>query len=185
MIQATQIRKGMTFLYENEICLVLEQRHYTPGNKRGFVQVTLRNLKTGKVTQSRFASEDRVELAVLEPRAVQYLYHDDMGYHFMDMQDYQNFPLSEDIVGDGKNYLKENMELEVLFYDGKPTELQLPKTVVLKIVESPQWVKGDSVTNNMKPALCETGLKIQVPIFVEAGTEVKVNTETGQYIARA
>ena len=185
MIQATQIRKGMTILYENEIHLVLEQRHYTPGNKRGFIQASLRNLKTGKTTQTRFASEDRVELAVLEPRPVQFLYHDETGYHFMDLQDYQNFPLGEELVGDAKNYLKENMELQVLFYEGKPTELQLPKTVVLKVVEAPQWVKGDSVTNNMKPAVCETGLKIQVPIFVEPGTEIKVNTESGEYIARA
>lgn len=185
MIQATQIRKGMTLLYENEINLVLEQRHYTPGNKRGFVQATLRNLKTGKVTQTRFASEDRVELATLEPRPVQYLYHDSQGYHFMDLQDYQNFPLSDEVVGDGKHYLKENMELAVLFYEGKPAELQLPKTVILKIVESPHWVRGNSVTSNMKPAVCETGLKIQVPIFIEEGTEIRVNTESGEYIARA
>lgn len=185
MIQATQIRKGMNILHENEIHLVLEQRHYTPGNKRGFVQASLRNLKTGKVIQTRFASEDRVEIAVLDPRPVQYLYHDDVGYHFMDLQDYHNFPLSEDVVGDGKYYIKENMEIEMLFYDGKPTELQLPKTVVLKVVESPQWIKGDSVTNNMKPAVCETGLKIQVPIFIEAGTDIKVNTESGEYISRA
>ena len=185
MIQAIQIRKGMTILVDKEIQLVLEQRHYTPGNKRGFVQASLRNLKTGKVTQQRFASEDRVEMAVLEPRPVQFLYHDDQGYHFMDLQDYHNFPLSEEIVGDGKNYLKDNMELAVLFFEGKPAELQLPKTVVLKVVEAPQWVKGDSVTNNMKPAVCETGLKIQVPIFVEPGTEIKVNTESGEYISRA
>ncbi len=185
MIQATQIRKGMTVRYENDIHLVLEQRHYTPGNKRGFVQVSLRNLKTGKVTQTRFASEDRVEPASLDPRPAQYLYHDDMGYHFMDLQDYQNFPLGEELVGDGKNYLKENMEIELLFYDGKPAELKLPKTIVLKVIESPNWVKGDSVTNNTKPAVCETGLKIQVPIFVEAGEDIKVNTETGEYIARA
>jgi len=185
MIQATQIRKGMNILHENEIHLVLEQRHYTPGNKRGFVQVTLRNLKTGKVMQTRFASEDRVEIAALDPRPVQYLYHDDVGYHFMDLEDYHNFPLREDVVGDAKYYIKENMEIEVLFYEGKPAELHLPKTVVLKVVESPQWIKGDSVTNNMKPAVCETGLKIQVPIFVEAGTEIKVNTESGEYISRA
>lgn len=185
MIQATQIRKGMTLLYENEIHLVLEQRHYTPGNKRGFVQATLRNLKSGKVTQTRFASEDRVELAVLEPRPVQYLYRDNLGYHFMDLQDYHNFPLSDEVVGDGKYYLKENMELEVLFYEGKPARLELPKTVILKVVESPHWVKGDSVTSNMKPAVCETGLKLQVPIFVGEGTEIKVNTESGEYIARA
>jgi elongation factor P len=185
MIQAIQIRKGMTILHENVIHLVLEQRHYTPGNKRGFVQASLRNLKSGKVSQVRFASEDRVEPAVLDPRPVQFLYHDDRGYHFMDLQDYHNFPLSDGVVGEGKYYLKDNMELEVLFYEGKPAELRLPKTVVLKVVESPHWVKGDSVTNTLKPAVCETGLKIQVPIFIEEGTEIKVNTETGEYMSRA
>ena len=175
----------MTLLLEKEIYIVLDQHHYTPGNKRGFVQATLRHLKTGKVTQNRFASEDRVELAVLEPRAVQYLYKDGTGYYFMDLQDYHNFPLSGEVVGDGKNYLKENMELEVLFHETKPVELQLPKTVVLKVIESPHWVKGDSVTSNTKPAVCETGLKIQVPIFIEEGTEIKVNTETGEYMSRA
>lgn len=185
MIQATQIRKGMAILYEKEIHIVLDHRHYTPGNKRGFVQATLRNLKTGKITQNRFASEDRVELAVLEPRKVQYLYQDATGYYFMDLEDYHNFPLSEEIAGEAKNYLKENMELEVLFHDAKPIELQLPKTVVLKVIESPPWVKGDSVTNTMKPAVCETGLKVQVPLFIDAGTEIKVNTETGEYISRA
>lgn len=185
MIQATQIRKGMTILFEGEIHLVLDQRHYTPGNKRGFVQAGLRNLKSGKVTQNRFASEDRVELAVLEPRPVQYLYQDATGCYFMDLQDYHNFPLGGEIVGEGKFYLKENMELGVLFHEGKPVELQLPKTVVLKVTESPPWVKGDSVTSNMKPAVLETGLKLQVPIFIEVGTQIKVNTETGEYMARA
>ncbi len=185
MIQATQIRKGMTLLIQNEIYIVLEQRHYTPGNKRGFVQTSMRNLKTGKIVQNKFASEDRVEPAVLEPRPVQYLYHDTAGFHFMDLQDYHNFPLGEELVGDGKNYLKETMELEVLFHEGKPVELQLPKTVALKVTESPPWVKGDSVTSSMKPAVCETGLKIQVPIFIQEGTEILVNTETGEYISRA
>jgi len=185
MVQATQIRKGMTILHEKAIHLVLEQRHYTPGNKRGFVQVTWRNLKTGKVYQVRFASEDRVEPATLDPHPVQYLYHDAEGHHFMDLGDFHNFALGEDIVGDGKYYLKENMELEVLFFEGRPAELQLPKTVALKVTESLPWVKGDSVSNNMKPAVCETGLKVQVPIFIEEGTEIKVNTETGQYMSRA
>lgn len=175
----------MTLLRDKEIYIVLDQRHYTPGNKRGFVQVTHRNFKSGKVTQVRFASEDRVELAHLDPRPCQYLYHDDEGYHFMDLQDYQNFALSEDGVGDKKYYLKENMEMDVLFHEGKPVEPEFPKTVTLKVVESPPWVKGDSVTNTMKPAVLETGLKIQVPIFIEPGIDIKVNTESGEYISRA
>ena len=185
MIQATQIRKGQNILYENEIYVVLEQRHYTPGNKRGFVQASLRNVKSGKVNQVRFASEERVELAVLEPRPAQYLYHDDSGFHFMDLQDYQSFSMSDELIGDGKNYLKENMEAGILYFEGKPVELQLAKVVVLKVIESPLWVKGDSVSNNMKPAVCETGLKVQVPIFITEGTEIKVNTESGTYVSRA
>lgn len=185
MIQATQIRKGQNILYEKEIYVVLEQRHYTPGNKRGFVQAVLRNLKSGKVNQVRFASEDRVELAVLEPRPAQYLYHDGMGFHFMDLQDYQSFSMSDELIGDGKDYLKENMEVDILYFEGKPVELQLAKVVVLKVTESPLWVKGDSVSNNMKPAVCETGLKVQVPIFISEGTDIKVNTETGTYVSRA
>lgn len=185
MIQSTQIRKGMAILFENEIHIVLDHRHHTPGNKRGFVQATLRNFKSGKIIQTRFASEDRIEMAHLDPRPSQYLYHDDTGYYFMDLQDYHNFPLSEDVIGDKKYYLKENMEIEVLFYEGKPVSPQFPKTVVLKVVESPHWVRGDSVTSNTKPAVCETGLKIQVPIFIEEGTQIKVNTETGEYMSRA
>ena len=103
----------------------------------------------------------------------------------MDLQDYQNFPLPEALVGDDRNYLKENMEVEILCHDGKPMALQLPKVVVLKVTESPLWVKGDSVSNNMKPAVCETGLKVQVPIFIDEGTEIKVNTESGTYVSRA
>lgn len=175
----------MTILLEKEIYVVLDQRHYTPGNKRGFVQATIRNLKTGKVTTNRFASEDRIEPAVLEPRPVQYLYKDSSGYYFMDMEDYHNFPLSEEIVGDGKNYLKENMELEILLHEGKSVELKLPNTVILAVTEAPPWVKGDSVTNTLKPAVCETGLKIQVPIFINQGDQIKVNTESGEYISRA
>jgi elongation factor P len=185
MIQATQIRRGMTILFQDEIHVVLDQRHYTPGNKRGFVQATLRNLKSGKILQNKFSSEDRVERAPLEPRAVQYLYRDNLGFHFMDLQDYHTFPFSDEVVGERKYYLKENMELELLFHEGRPVGIQLPKTVILKVTESPPWIKGDSVTSNTKPAVCETGLKIQVPLFVEQGTEIKVNTETGEYIARA
>lgn len=185
MIQATQLRKGMVILYEKEIHVVLDHRHYTPGNKRGFVQATLRNYRTGKINTTRFASEDRIEPAHLDPRPCQYLYRDAEGCHFMDLQDYQSFPLAEDILGDKKDYLKENMEIDILFYEGKPVSMQFPKTVILKITEAPPGVKGDSVNNNLKPAVCETGLKIQVPLFIDPGTDVKINTETGEYISRA
>lgn len=184
-MKANDLRKGSTILYQNEIYVVLDFRHYTPGNKRGFVQATMKGLKSGKMIQNKFSSDDSVDRAVLDPRQCQFLYKDGEGYHFMDMESYQNFPLSEEMIGDGKYYLKENMELKIQFYDNKPVLPEFPKVVTLKITEAPPWVKGDSVSNNMKPAVCETGLKVQVPIFIDEGTEIKVNTETGEYTGRA
>lgn len=184
-MQATDLRKGTAIFFQNEIYMVIDFRHYTPGNKRGFVQVSLKNLKTGKILQNKFASDDSVDRAVLEAKACQYLYHDDHGFHFMEMENYHSFMLGDDLIGDGKFYLKENTELKILFDGEIPVQPEFPKTVVLKVTESPPWVKGDSVSNNMKPAVCETGLKIQVPIFVQEGTEIIVNTETGEYGGRA
>lgn len=184
-MQARAIRNGTALLFNDEIHIVTGFRHYTPGNKRGFIQVTMKGLKSGKIIQNRFASDEDVERAILEPRDCQFLYKDEAGFHFMDMGDYHNFPLSEDLVGEAKYYLKENMELKIQFHEGVPVAPEFPKSVVLKVTESPPWVKGDSVSNNMKPAVCETGLKIQVPIFIEEGTDIKVNTESGEYLGRA
>lgn len=184
-MQATGIRKGTTLLFQNDICVVTDFRHATPGNKRGFVQVTLKSLKSGKLVQNKFSSDENVERVVLDLRMCQFLYKDDSGFHFMDMENYHNFPLSENMVGNGKFYLKENAEIKINFYDDKPIMPEIPKTVILKVTESPTWVRGDSVSNNMKPAVCETGLKVQVPLFVEEGTEIKVNTDSGEYVSRA
>lgn len=184
MIQATELRKGTTIVYKGEIHVVVDFRHYTPGNKRGFVQAQLRSLKTGVIAQYKFASEDRLERAVLEKRRVQYLYSDAAGFHFMDLADYNQVALSKDLVGDGQWYLKEEMELELEFHDGKPVRLALPKQVALRVMDSPPGVRGDSVSNAMKPATLETGLKIQVPLFVEEGTVVRVDTDEGKYVGR-
>ena len=184
-MQASELRKGIAVVYEKELYIVTDYAHRTPGNLRSFVQASLKNVRTGKIIQNRFASGDTIERAMLEPKSCQYLYADDHGFHFMDMETYHTFPLNADILGDGKYYLKENMELKILFHDDNPLTPEFPKTVILKVTESPPWVKGDSVSNNTKPAVCETGLKVQVPIFVEEGQEIKINTETGEYIGRA
>lgn len=184
-MQANDIRKGTTLVFDQELYMVTDFRHYTPGNKRGFVQATMKNLKNGKILQNKFSSDDTVERAVLDPRPCQFLYQDAEGFHFMDMENYNSFALSEELVGDVKYYLKENMEIKIDFHEGKPVLPDRPKVVILKVTDSPPWIKGDSVSNNMKPAVCETGLKLQVPIFIEAGTEIKVNTDTGEYIGRA
>ncbi len=184
-MKANDIRRGTTLMYNGEISVVIDFRHYTPGNKRGFVQATMKGITTGKVVQFKFSSDDDVERVTLEPRTCQFLYKDDQGFHFMDMETYNSFFLSEDMIGDGKYYLKESMEIKIQFHDDLPILPELPKIVTLKITESPPWVKGDSVSNNMKPAVCETGLKIQVPIFIDEGTDIKVNTESGEYVSRA
>lgn len=183
-MQANDIRRGMAIMHNNNIHVVVNVVHRTPGNKRAFVQLTLKNINSGEQITNKFSSTEEVESVYLEPRRVQFLYHDTSGYHFMDLNDYNTLGLSEEFVGDDKYYLKENMELDLDIHDAKPVRLRLPTIVVLKITESPPWVRGDSVSNNMKPAKAETGLPISVPIFIEEGTLVKVNTETGEYVGR-
>lgn len=184
-MQANDLRKGTTVFYQNELYVVIDFRHYTPGNKRAFVQATLKGLKSGKMIQNKFSSTDPIERATLDPKPCQFLYADEQGYHFMDMENYNNFALSAETIGDIKYYLKESVEIKIDFYEGSPVLPEIPKMVTLKVTEAPPWVKGDSVSNNMKPAVCETGLKVQVPIFIAEGTEIKVNTDTGEYAGRA
>lgn len=183
-MQANDLRPGVAIMLNGQIYLVTDFHHHTPGNKRAIIQATLKELKSGKIIQQRFSSTESIEEADLDSKKVQYLYHDQNGFHFMDMEDYHSFALSDTVIGDKKYYLKENAEIEIEFHDGNPILVQIPNHVFLKITESPTWVKGDSVSNNMKPAVLETGLKIQVPIFIAEGTVVKVDTRTGEYLGK-
>ena len=183
-MQANDLRPGVAILLNGQIYVVTDFRHHTPGNKRAIIQATLKELKSGKIIQQRFSSTESVEEADLDSKKVQYLYHDQDGYHFMDMEDYHSFALPEELIGEKKYYLKENEDVVVDFHDGNPITVEVPNHVFLKITESPPWVKGDSVSNNMKPAVLETGLKIQVPIFIEEGTIVKVDTRSGEYLGK-
>lgn len=183
-MQAKDLRPGTAIVVRGEIYLVMEARHYSPGNKRAFVQATIQSLRTRKTVQNKFSSGEDVELAQLDAKKCQYLYHDSGGYHFMDLEDYHTIPLHEDLVGDQKDYLKENDEVNLEFYQGDPVQLVLPNHVYLKVVEAPPWVKGDSVSSHMKPAVMETGLKVQVPLFVKEGDVIKIDTRTGDYVER-
>ncbi len=183
-MQANDLRKGTTVLYNKELYVVTDFHRGSPGNKRAFVQATLKGLTNGRSIQNKFASDEEFERAILEPHPCQYLYADGEGYHFMNMEDYQSFALSEDMIGDAKYYLKESMEIKIQFHEGKPVLPELPKVVTLKVTDSPPGIRGDSVSNNLKPAVCETGLKLQVPMFITEGNEIRVNTETGEYMGR-
>ena len=184
-MQANDLRKGTTVLYNKELYICTDYHRGSPGNKRAFVQATLKGLTNGKTVQNKFASDEEFERAVFEPHQCQYLYKDDEGFHFMNMEDYNSFAISAELMGDLKYYLKENMEIKIDFYEGNPVLPQIPKGVILKVTDSPPGIKGDSVSNNLKPAVCETGLKLQVPMFIKEGDLIKVNTETGEYQGRA
>ena len=183
-MQANDLRKGTAVLINGEIYVCLDFHRGSPGNKRAFVQASFKGLTNGRTLQNKFASDEEFERAHLDPKPCQYLYHDGEGYHFMDMENYNNFTLSAEMVGDNRYYLKENMEIKIHFYKENPVLPEFPKVINLKVTEAPPWVKGDSVSNNLKPAVCETGLKIQVPIFITEGEEIRVNTETGEYGGR-
>lgn len=183
-MQANDLRRGMAVLFKGEVHLVENFQHHTPGNKRAFIQATLRNLQSGRIVQNKFASTENIDVAPLVPKTVQFLYQDTHGFHFMDLEDYHTIDLSEEIVGDDKHYLRENLELKIRFFEDRPIYLEMPSSVSLKVVSSPPWVKGDSVTNTTKPAQLETGYEIQVPMFVKEGQRIKVDTRTGEYIGR-
>ena len=184
-MQANDLRKGTTVLYNKEIYVVTDFHRGSPGNKRAFVQATLRGLNNGRTIQNKFASDEEFERAALDPKQCQYLYHDAEGYHFMDMESFNNFALSDEMIGDSKYFLKEEMEIKIQFFEGIPVLPEFPKSIVLKVTEAPPGIRGDSVSNTLKSAVCETGLRVQVPLFIKDGDEIKINTETGEYTGRA
>ena len=184
-MQANDIRRGQAVLINKQIYVATEVMHRTPGNLRAFVQVKLKNFNTGEQISLRWSSTEEIESAYLELKRVQFLYSDPAGFHFMELDTYEQMTLSADFVDDAKNYLKENDEVELDIYEGKAIRIRLPKSVSLKIVEAPPGVKGDSVNRNTKEAKLETGLTVQVPIFIEPGTVIRVDTETGEYLGKA
>ena len=183
-MQANDLRRGAAIVFNGQLYLVLGADHRAPGNKRAFMQVELREVKTGKIIQQKFSSTESVEEAQLESKHVQYLYKDKEGHHFMDLVDFHTFYLAEEMIGDQKCYLKESDEIDIEFHNDKPVAVNLPSHVVLKVTEAPPGVRGDSVSNTTKTAVLETGLKLQVPLFIGEGEMIKVDTRTGKYLSR-
>jgi elongation factor P len=175
----------MAIKYNNDICIVLETQHRTPGNLRAFVQASLRSLKSGRTSDVRFSSTEKVEVVSKETKKMEYSYKDQTGYHFSDPQTYEETVLQDDLVGHAKDFLVENMTVDVTFVEGKAAQVELPPTVELTITESAEGIKGDSASNVMKPATMETGLVVQVPLFIKEGEKIKVRTSDGAYMSRA
>jgi elongation factor P len=184
VIQATQIRKGMLVKLNEVPHVVLTVTHITPGNKRGIVQCTMRNLQTGLSTELRFRSNDKVEEAEIEPLEMEYLYTADNLYYFMNIETYEQIAIPAELIADKAKFLQPNIGVKVEFYEGKPFGILLPKFVNLKVVETPPYLKDATAQAQTKTATLEGGHTCQVPPFVEAGNTVKVNTETGEYVER-
>jgi elongation factor P len=185
MIGVTELRKGVTFALEGEVYRVLEYQHHKPGRGSATIRTKLRNLRTGATIDRNFISGDRVQDIRLDRRTVQYLYNDGNLYYFMDMDTYEQPALPAEVIGDAANYLKEGITIDVSFYQGEPLDIELPITVELEVTTTQPGVKGDTATGATKAATLETGLVVQVPLFVSEGDIVRVDTRTGQYLTRA
>lgn len=185
MATANDVRKGMAIKYSGEVCVVLDTQHRTPGNLRAFVQATIRNIRTGKSSQVRFASTEPIAIVPLTRRKLEFSYRDHNGYTFMDPANFESLTFPENLVGNAKDYLVEGSICEVLFNDETPVQIELPPTVSLKVIESPEGVRGDTASNVQKPAVLETGITVNVPLFIKEGEVLKIDTRTGQYLSRA
>jgi elongation factor P len=159
--------------------------HRTPGNLRGFVQVRMRSLRSGSMTEHRFSSEDKVEKALLEEQEMQYLYDDGEYYYFMNTENFEQMHLMKDLLGDATQYLIPDLMVKVEFYEGKAMSVELPATVDMMVMETEPGMKGATVSNVTKPAKLETGLVVQVPSFITEGEKIRVNTAEGTYQERA
>ena len=157
MTAANDLRRGMAIKYNGNPAIVLEVHHRTPGNLRAFVQAIIRYINTGKSADVRFGSTDKVELVEIERKQLEFSYKDRNGYHFMDPETYDTITLQEDLIGDAKHYLVENLSVQVLYAEGKPVEVELPASVNLKVLESAEGLRGDTASNVTKPAKLETG----------------------------
>jgi elongation factor P len=185
MAAANDLRKGMCIRYNGNVAIVLEVMHRTPGNLRAFVQAIIRYIGTGKSADVRFGSTDKVEVVDMQRTPLEFSYKDHQGYHFMDPDTYETVSLDENLLADAKDYLVENLKVDVLYVEGKAAQVELPSSVLLKVTESAEGVRGDSANNVMKTAKLETGKIVNVPLFIKEGETVKIDTRNGNYMGRA
>lgn len=184
MPNATELKRGMVILHEGDLWRCMDSMHVTPGNWRGMVQATLRNLRTGAKHEMRFRSTDKIEPAFIEVADMQYLFKERNLYTFMNTETFDQLQIEEELVGDGRMYLVENDTVKVQLHDGKPVGVDMPASVVLKIKETTPGVRGDTVNAARKDAILETGLSVKIPLFIGEGAKVRIDTRTGEFIER-
>ena len=184
MVSAGEFRKGMTIDIDGQVFTVVDFQHVKPGKGAAFVRTRLKNVITGAVVERTFNPTEKVDEAVIERKDMQYLYNDGNLYYFMDTETYEQIPLNYDKVEDAMKFLKENMIATIKFYKGEAFSVEPPTFVELKVVETEPGFKGDTATGGSKPAKVETGAVIQVPLFVNQGDVIKIDTRTSEYLER-
>jgi elongation factor P len=185
MTSANNLRKGHVIKYQGHPHLVLDMHHRTPGNLRAFVQAKLRNLSNQRSTDVRFSTSENIEKLTTDRQTLEFSYVDRGSYSFMNTETYESIEISEELVGEAKHYLVPNSEVEILFVENSPIDITLPSSVVLKVTESADGIRGDTASNVQKPATLETGLVVQVPLFIKVDEEIRVSTADGSYMGRS
>lgn len=175
----------MVIQHEGELFAVFSVEHRTPGNKRGAMQTRMRNLRTGAIIDYKFRAEDSIDRAILDEIDFEFLYGDAEGYHFMNLETFEQIALGRDLLGDAVEYLTPNLPVKLEFFENKPLGVELPDTVDLAVVETEPAIQKATASSVMKPAKLETGLTIQVPPFINIGDKVRVDTSEGRYVQRA
>jgi elongation factor P len=182
-VSTAEFKKGLKIQFDGEPYAIVDFQHVKPGKGGAFVRTKLKHMRAGRVIDNTFRAGEKVELVDFDEKRMQYLYGDGQ-YHFMDLENYEQISLSEGEVGDAAEFLKENTEVEMLFIDGSPVSVALPNFMELRIAKTDPGVRGDTATGGTKPAELETGAMVQVPLFVNQGDIVKVDTRTSEYLGR-
>ncbi|MBI5094194.1 MAG: elongation factor P [Candidatus Hydrogenedentes bacterium] len=185
MISTADFRNGLIVIQDNDLMEIVEFQHVKPGKGGAFVRTRFKNILTGRVLERTFRSGEKMEDVRLEDETYQYLYNDGDLFHFMHKDTFEQIAVSASVVGDNKNWIKENMDVTLTFYDNRVILVKVPLHVILQITKSDPGIQGDRSSGGTKPATLETGVTIQVPLFLNEGEKVRVDTRTGQYIERA
>jgi len=185
MPTANDLRRGMAISYNGDISVVLDSQHRTPGNLRAFVQATLRSIRTGKSSDVRFSSTEKIDVVPMSTRKMEFSYKDGQDFVFSDPETYETVTLAPELVGDAKSYLVENGPVTVTFVEEKVVSIELPSSVVLTVSDAPEGIRGDSANNVQKSVTLETGITVQAPLFIKTGEKIKIDTRTGKYMERA
>lgn len=184
MIDVNELRKGVTFTIDGDLYKVVDYQHNKPGRGKATIRTKTRNLRTGTLREQTFNSGDRVQDIRLDHRTVQYLYDDGQFLYFMDTETYEQFPLPDAVLEEAKPYLIENLEIELVSYEGEPIDIDLPITVDLEVIDAPPGFAGDTASGATKDVTLETGLSVQVPLFINNGDVLRIDTRDGRYVTR-